>query len=201
MRRLEVGESPVVIFGRALSYPSGTPVTSTRCTMSELSLWLDYYDDIYSDFDSRHYLKRRISEDFLHELRISKKYKKERVTDVLLLLPQDKRDENSEKFIIESLKMFFTEQFRAQEDKYRTKLNTSGIILITGIVVMIINSYISFKSLHSLPLSIVRIMLEPAGWFLLWLGFDFLFYDLREIRKEKDFFKEFSEANIHFKTS
>jgi hypothetical protein len=46
--------------------------------MSEISLWLDNYDDIYSDFDSRHFLKRRISEDFLHELRLSKKYKRER---------------------------------------------------------------------------------------------------------------------------
>jgi len=75
--------------------------------MTELSIWLDYYDDIYSDFDSRHYLKRRISEDFLHELRMAKKYKRERVTDLLLFLPQEKREGNSEKMIINSLKDFF----------------------------------------------------------------------------------------------
>jgi len=89
--------------------------------MSELSLWLDYYDDIYSDFDSRHYLRRRISEDFLHELRMAKKYKKERATDLLLLLPQDKREDESEKIIISSLKDFFTDQFRNNNDKYRKK--------------------------------------------------------------------------------
>lgn len=169
--------------------------------MAELSLWLDYYDDIYSDFDSRHYLKRRISEDFLHELRMSKKYKKERATDLLLLLPQEKRDENSEKIITSSLKDFFTDQFRSHNDKYRRKLNTGILILITGFVVMMINSYVSFKGAHSLPLSIVKIILEPGGWFLLWLGFDFLFYDLWEINRERAFFKEFSEINIHFKAS
>ena len=42
--------------------------------MAELNLWLDSYDDIYSDFDSSHYLKRRISEDFLYELRTEMKY-------------------------------------------------------------------------------------------------------------------------------
>jgi len=52
---------------------------------------LDYYDDIYSDFDSRHYLKRRISEDFLFELRNALKYKRERVLDLLLLLPEQVR--------------------------------------------------------------------------------------------------------------
>ena len=64
--------------------------------MSEISLWLDNYDDIYSDFDSRHFLKRRISEDFLHELRLSKKYKRERATDLLLFMPGEKRTESSE---------------------------------------------------------------------------------------------------------
>ena len=43
--------------------------------MVEINLWLDSYDDIYSYFESRHYLKRRISEDFLHEFRTEMKYK------------------------------------------------------------------------------------------------------------------------------
>ncbi len=169
--------------------------------MPELSLWLDYYDDIYSDFDSRHYLKRRISEDFLHELRMAKKYKRERVTDLLLLLPQEKREENSEKMITNSLKDFFTDQFRNNHDKCRKKQDTAIITLIAGFIVMMLNAYISFKKLHSLPLSIMKIILEPGGWFLLWIGFDFLFYDIYEIKKERDFFREFSEANIHFRSS
>jgi len=169
--------------------------------MAELSLWLDYYDDIYSDFDSRHYLKRRISEDFLHELHVAVKYKKERATDLVLLLPQEKRDEASEKIIINSLKEFFTDQFRNYNDKFKKKLNTGIILLLTGLVVMAINSFISFKGVHSFPTTIVKIILEPAGWFLLWLSFDFLFYDLREIRKDKEFFSELSEMNIHFKSA
>lgn len=60
--------------------------------MTEISLWLDSYDDIYSDFDSHHYLKRRISEDFLHELRVEMKYKEHHGGDLVLLLPQERRD-------------------------------------------------------------------------------------------------------------
>jgi len=66
---------------------------------------------------------------------------------------------------------------------------------------MAINSFISFKGAHSFSVTAVRIILEPAGWILLWLAFDILFYDLREIRKERKFFRELSEMNIHFKSS
>ena len=50
---------------------------------SELSIWLDSYDDIYSDFDSRQYLKRRVSEDFLYELKNAFRYKKEKINDLV----------------------------------------------------------------------------------------------------------------------
>ncbi len=129
------------------------------------------------------------------------KYKKERAADLLLLLPQEKRNEPSEKIIISSLKEFFTDQFRNWNDKFKKKLNTGIILLFAGLVTMAINSFISFKAMHSFPITIVKIILEPAGWFLLWLSFDFLFYDLREIRKDKEFFSKLSEMNIHFKSA
>ena len=169
--------------------------------MSELSLWLDNYDDIYSDFDSRHYLKRRISEDFLHELRIAKKLKKEKVIDIFLLLPRDKRVEEAERVITNSLKDFFENQFQYQRDKYRKKLNRGILMIVTGLLIMMVNSYINFKNFHSLPVSVIKTVLDPAGWFLLWFGFDFLFYDLVEVKKEREFFAELSEVNVHFKTS
>jgi hypothetical protein len=169
--------------------------------MAEVSLWLDYYDDIYSDFDSRHYLKRRISEDFLFELRNALKYKKERVLDLLLLLPEQKREEPSEATIINSLKNFFSEQFRINADKCRRKLNRGVILGVTGVIIMTLNSIIGFKGAHSLPLVALKVILEPGGWFLLWASLDFLFYDWKELKKEREFFKELAEVNIHFKSS
>ena len=169
--------------------------------MSEISLWLDSYDDIYSDFDSRHFLKRRISEDFLHELRSSKKYKREGVTDLLLFLPGEERKESSETAIINSLRDFFGNQFQISNNKYRVKRNNGIAALVAGFITMVVNSYMGFYGLHSLPFITLKVLLEPCGWFLLWLGFDFLFYDLREIKREKDFFREFSEINILFETS
>jgi hypothetical protein len=169
--------------------------------MAELSLWLDYYDDIYSDFDSRNYQKRRVSEDFLHELRNALKYRKERVHDLVLLLPVEKRDEPNETAIMESLKSFFNAQFQAHLDNCRKKYKRGIFLGIAGILIMIFNSFISFKSSQSLPLVALRVLMEPAGWFLLWVSFDFLFYDWNDLKKEREFFRELSEMKIHFRSS
>jgi len=169
--------------------------------MSEISLWLDNYDDIYSDFDSRHFLKRRISEDFLRELRLSKKYKKERVTGLLLFLPGEKRKEISETAIINSLKNFFNNQLLLSSRQYRVKRNKGIAALVAGVIAMVMNSYLGYYGLHTWPFFAIKILLEPCGWFLLWLGFDLLFYDLRELKREKDFFREFSDINILFEKS
>jgi hypothetical protein len=169
--------------------------------VSALSLWLDYFDDIYSDFDSRHYLKRRVSEDFLYELKNALKYKEERVNDLLLLVPQEKRDEPLEKIIADSLKEFFADQFKINADKCRRKINSGIVFAITGVSIMVLNSLIGFKGSHTLFLVALRVVLEPAGWFLLWVAFDLLFYEWKDIRKEREFFRELSELKIHFKSS
>jgi hypothetical protein len=45
------------------------------------------------------------------------------------------------------------------------------------------------------------IVLEPSGWFLVWISFDIFYYDLQELRKEKHFFHELSEMQIYFQSS
>ncbi len=169
--------------------------------MTELNLWLDSYDDIYSDFDSRHYLKRRISDDFLYELRTEMKYKEHHAGDLLLLLPQERRDEPAEKIIANSLSGFFSDQFRFHQDKCRKKLNKGILLLITGIIIMLLNAWSSYHSLESFFVIGLKVLLEPAGWFLLWAALDFLFYDFTELKKERNFYKELSEMHIHFKSS
>ena len=169
--------------------------------MAELNLWLDSYDDIYSDFDSRHYLKRRISEDFLYELRTEMKYKDHHSGDMVLLLPQESRDEPAEKIIAVSLTDFFTSQFCFHHDKCRKKLNKSILLFVAGVIIMLLNSWVSYYSAESFPIVFLKVLLEPAGWFLVWAALDFWFYDFAELKKERNFYKEISETHIHFKSS
>lgn len=167
----------------------------------DLSLWLDDYDDIYSDFDSRNYLKRRISSDFIEELRAALKNKNEDINDLVLLLPENKRHNGEEKKIIENLRSYFTRQLHLFTEKYSNHFKKGILLFIVAITLMIINSVISFRLNDNLLSSIIRIILEPSGWFLIWIAFDILYYDLTEIKKEKHFFDELSELKIYFQSS
>lgn len=167
----------------------------------DLSLWLDDYDDIYSDFDSRNYLKRRVSDDFVNELRISLKNKNEKINDLILLVPQAKRDNKAELKIIQNLKNYFTRHLHLYSQKYNKNLKRGILFFIIAILLMIGNAAVSLQLNNNLLSSIIRIVLEPAGWFLIWISFDILYYDLHEVKKEKLLFRELSEIMIYFQSS
>lgn len=167
--------------------------------MAELSLLLDSYDDIYSDFDSRHYLKRRISEDFIEELKASMKYKPEHPDALILLLPSQLRDAEVEKPIVSSIK----EQIKGREnvlnEKARRTRNRGLSMLTAGVLIMIADSLIFYRARTGYFVILLRIIMEPAGWFMIWNGLDFLIYEYRTIVKENAFYRAVGALSIHFK--
>lgn len=167
--------------------------------MAELSLWLDTYDDIYSDFDSRHYLKRRISEDFIDELRMSLKYRKDQPDALILLLPANQRHIDIEKEITMSIKEQMKDRFDMLVEKVRNILIRGVLLLCSGLVLMGISAFVTLKKPAGyLPL-LLRISLEPASWFMLWTGLDLLIYDYRRTKKEKSFYNSLTAMTVHFK--
>ncbi len=181
-----------------------TPVAGillNHVTMAEMDLWLDSYDDIYSDFDSRHYLKRRISEDFLHELRTEMKHKEQPAGEMVLLLPKERREEQAEEIIARSLTDFFSRQAHFFVEKSQLKRNKGFLLLGTGVIIILLNSWISYHFRESFLVISLKVLLEPAGWFLLWAALDYLFYDYSELKKESSFYGFLSKMHIHFKSS
>jgi hypothetical protein len=169
--------------------------------MAELALWLDHYDDIYSDFDSRYYMKRRISEDFLHEIKTAFEHKTEYIDTLLLILPAGKRQEESEKIIIASLSAFFTAEYRLWHDKLYHKRMNGLLLLAAGMIIMVINTFLIHSVAPSFLFVSLRVVLEPAGWFLLWTGMDGLFYEVRDTKKQKRFFHALADISIHFRSA
>jgi len=169
--------------------------------MADINLWLDAYDDIYSDFDSRHFRNRRISEDFLAELQIEMKDQSQNPCNIILFLPQEQRNVTTENVIINSLKDFFTRQCLFHGKKCNKKLKKGLIFFAIGVVVLWINSWIIYRAAESFSMVGLRVLLEPGGWFLLWAGFDFLVYDYPELKREKHFYKALRKMGIQFQSS
>ncbi|MGN6567509.1 MAG: hypothetical protein ACTHJ0_06140 [Flavipsychrobacter sp.] len=165
--------------------------------MAELSLWLDSYDDIYSDFDSRHYLKRRISEDFIDELRMSLKYRPDNPDTLQLLLPAQVRNAEIEKEILSSIKEQFRERMQIYEDKRKRTWLQGLSLLISGMILMAADAYIVYKASYFNTL--LKVAMEPASWFMIWTGLDVLIYDYRKTRSDADFYKCLHQLHIHFR--
>ena len=80
-------------------------------------------------------------------------------------------------------------------------MNKGLLLVASGIIIMLVNLWINYHWGPSFFITALKVLLEPAGWFLLWAAFDILFYDYAELKKEKVFYKNLGETHIHFKSS
>src|SRR3989338_5447495 len=74
---------------------------------SQISLWLDTYDDIFSDFDPRHYSERALSDDFLIEAKKASLDKEGGHIELQFLVPQKIRNVKHESIIKQRLRAHF----------------------------------------------------------------------------------------------
>ena len=95
--------------------------------------------------------------------------------EMVLLLPPERRDETAEKIIATSLANFFSGQFRFHQDKCRSKLNKGMLLFASGILTMLFNSWVNYRYEVSFPVIALKVLMEPAGWFLLWGPWIFCF--------------------------
>lgn len=172
--------------------------TRKLLSKAELSIWLDTYDDIYSDFDSRPYSERSLSDDFINE---AKKMAKEKMSGAItfkLLMPANQRVKLTEGIIVKSLHAHFHRAARIlKEEMVQTRRR--GITLTAfGLLIMIITAVLLNLPEKNFPLNALRIILEPAGWFLAWTGLDQFFYVARRKKPEFEFMTRMSHADIEF---
>jgi hypothetical protein len=126
------------------------------------------------------------------------KYKTGPITEMVLLLPAEKRNEKVEMLITSSLKNFFGTRYQVENELFNRKLKRYLLLLLAGITSMLLNTYLAFISKSTFPFIALRVLLEPAGWFMMWAGMDFLLYDAKLLKTERHFFKQLSETTIHF---
>jgi hypothetical protein len=168
--------------------------------LSEISIQLNSYDDIFSVFDPNVYAERTLSDDFLiHAKKISKNKSGNKMS-LRFLLPENKRNAEEEKAIVKRLHFYFKNVHQHLQSAIR-KTVTSGLIFsLAGIALMIAASYISFTKPEKYPFHLLLVLFEPAGWFLLWVGLDHLVYSSKETKKDLAFYSKMIKSEINFFT-
>ncbi len=167
---------------------------------SELSIWLDEYDDIFSDFDSRPIEERSLSDDFLVEVRKMVREKPTGNVSLKLLIPADKRKKEIEVVAIKNLHTYFRHAASAIH-REMIKTRRKGLLLTSlGFLLMIATAYVVSISSRSFFFITLQIVLEPSGWFMVWTGMDNIFYNTRSRKPNLEFNTKMAHAEITFVT-
>jgi hypothetical protein len=160
-----------------------------------ISLSLNSYNYLFSDFDPRDYSQKILSEDFIEECRRAVRESENKV-ELVLLCPKQKRNLKDEVKIKKRLKEYFFYNLK-KEYNSRKKLKFEGLFwFLLGSVVMILATFLAGKS--NFFLRFLEIMAIPAGWFLFWEGLDKIFIKSREKLPDYEFYKKMSESSITF---
>jgi hypothetical protein len=168
--------------------------------MSEISLWLDGYDDIFSDFDPRQYSERSLSDDFLREAQKAAREKVSGVIDLKFLIPAAKRDVKLEDVIKKRLHEHFKKHHQSLEGEVR-RLRVRGIMwAFLGMFLMMVSTFIRMKSPMDFGYQFLVVVFEPGGWFVTWFGLDQIFYAAGGKKAELEFYGKMSKCVIHFIT-
>lgn len=165
---------------------------------AEISLILDTYDDIFSDFDPRPYGERALSVDFLSETRREARDKNVGI-ELNLLIPKTARNPADEETIKTRLKAYFRKSYRYAKEELSKRNRQAMALVVVGIAIGAVDVYmLSLEGISSILKSAIEIVLTPASWYTIWTGFDELMIKPREMVADSAFYKKMSGAQIIF---
>lgn len=165
----------------------------------EISLQLDRYADIFSDFDPRPYEKKALSDDFLAEAKRASMDKDIGKIELRLLIPKEKRKIQKEIIIKKRIKEHFKRHFNLlKNERYNTIKRGLGFIAV-GVILMFTATYILFSyEEKSLLMNFLIILLEPGGWFMFWEGLGLIVFESKSRTSEYKFYEKMSKCDISF---
>ncbi len=167
--------------------------------LKEISIILDVWDDIFSDFDPRPLDERALSEDFITELK--KRYRETAKGSLLISFsaPKALKDEKSEQMVVQRLKQYF--KYRAlQVGREIYNMRKKGVIFILVGVCFLssITLMAYFSIISTLIIKILEILLVPLGWFGIWEGFSKIVNASPTFSQEETLFRKLSTAKYQF---
>lgn len=167
--------------------------------MSEISISLSTYNDIFSSFDPRPYGQRALSDDFLDEAKKASMVKDVEDIELKLLMPASKRNISEETVIKKRLKDYFKKHESIAKQEVKSILWKGVIFMIVGAIFMLIATWLIHRWDEGVFfVSFLIILLEPGGWFFFWEGLAHLVYKSKEKGPETEFLKKMSSCQIGF---
>jgi len=165
---------------------------------SEISIILDSYDDIFSDFDPRTYAIREISDDFIQEAKKAMKVKAPGKVELKFLVPARQRSFPDEAIVKKRIKEYAKHMLEQTSKEIKIIKKQAGWMILIGALVGVAATLIDAYVISSILKSASLILLEPASWFLIWSGFDRFFFFTSAKQPDHEFYKRMNNMDISF---
>ncbi len=160
-----------------------------------ISLILDSYKDIFSDFDPRPYNVKALSDDFLLACKKASVDKDEEL-ELRFLVPKHKRDTNEEYEIRKRLRTHFHKHYKEKEKEIK-QIKKEGLAwFFLGAFVMLISAYV--YKFPGFLFEFLFVISQPAGWFFFWEGLGKIFMEAKKKKPDYEFYRKMSKAHIYF---
>ncbi|VVC01990.1 Uncharacterised protein [uncultured archaeon] len=167
--------------------------------MREITIQLDTYDDIFSDFDPRPFHSRELSDDFIKEMRKRYLEDKRGRFEVRFTMPSSERDLREEALIKKRLREHFA-AMAAREDEAVSSIRAKGYIyMVIGAIVLVADVFALFVlNESSVFYKILSVLLVPAGWYGMFEGMGKVIDQPNEALERKGVDEKFEKANYIF---
>lgn len=163
-----------------------------------VNMWLDRYEEIFSDFDPSPFSHRIVSDDFISEARRICTDKTGHIREFNLYLPEEMRNEHEEEIIKKRLHDFFIMRLNKYVKEFGDVRKRGMLFALLGIILLSIITYLFSLKAFSGIIQFVFIVAEPAGWFLIWMGLDNMFFTNKPQKPDMELFKKLAKAEIYF---
>lgn len=165
---------------------------------SQVGLSIDSYEDLFSDFDPRPYKEKQLSEDFLTELRRFFFDKNPDYLDLVFLIPKRARSATTEAVIKRRLHIFFHKRRRELEQSLRRTRKLGLLKVLVSVILMVFTGYLATRAGQIVWLNIIKVILEPASWFLFWTSLEQLLSARGRVAGELGYYNRLAECKIVF---
>ena len=168
--------------------------------IQDISIAIDSWDDIFSDFDPSPLEQRILSEDFIAELK--KRYRETQRGNFVITIyaPLSLKDDMSERIVIKRLKQYFRFRDLATLKEINDARRMGTLFVIGGVCFLSTLTLITyFKMMDHLLIELLAIILMPLGWFGIWEGFSRIIEPSPLIKQDLELFSKLAKASFKFK--
>lgn len=165
---------------------------------SQIDLWLDDYDDLFSDFDPRQFSRRALSDDFLLEAKKASADKNSGKIKMSFMVPAKLRNKHDEVHIARRLRQHFDKHYGLAAKEMNSVRNKGFSFIFLGLVFMIFATILHTYFQVNFFISLLIIIFEPGGWFCFWEGLSLVVFETKTLEPDKEFYRKMSRARIEF---